>query len=260
GQGYFYNTTLTGTDEATYGQSADENFKVMDISGQGEITAMNSRADVLWGTAFSNINTANGIIENASEVGTIPDALIAEARFFRAFDYFMLVQTFGGVPLDLGAGELKFNTSPVRVSVRNTVPEVYTKAIFPDLKIAVQDLPAVGRVTGGATKTLARLYLAKAYLTYAWWLDNPRNITTYLETQRVDTDGHDAQWHLQEAYNVATAAIDDPGPFGLQETYYDVHVGSNDRNNEILLYADHTEESDFYNGACTKDRKSTRLK
>ena len=26
-------------------------------------------------------------------------------------DYFLLVQTFGGVPLDLGAGELKFNTT-----------------------------------------------------------------------------------------------------------------------------------------------------
>jgi len=251
GQGYFYNTTLTGTDEATYGQSADDNFKVMDISGQGDITPSNSRADVLWGTAFANINTASGIIENATEVGTIPDALIAEARFFRAFDYFMLVQTFGGVPLDLGSGELKFNTAPVRTSVRNTVPEVYTKAIFPDLKIAVADLPAIGRVTGGATKTLARLYLAKAYLTYGWWLENPNNIPTYPETDRVDPDGHDAAWYFQEAYNVAVEALNDPGPFGLQETYYDVHVGTNDRNNEILLYADHTEESDFYNGACT---------
>ena len=65
----------------------------------------------------------------------------------------MLVQTFGGVPLDLGAGELKFNTSPSRKSVRNTVPEVYTKAIFPDLLTAINDLPATGRVTGGATKT-----------------------------------------------------------------------------------------------------------
>ena len=250
GQGYFYNTTLTGTDEATYGQSADDNFKVMDLSGQGPITPSNSRADVLWGNAFSNINTASGIIENATEVG-IPESLIAEARFFRAFDYFMLVQTFGGVPLDLGAGELKFNTTPTRTSVRNTVPEVYTKAIFPDLRTAVEQLPATGRVTGGATKTLARLYLAKAYLTYAWWLENPNNIPTYPEAQRVDPDGHDAQWYFQEAYNVATAAIDDPGPFGLQETYYDVHIGSNDRNNEILLYADHTEESDQYNGACT---------
>src|SRR5690606_29195461 len=131
------------------------------------------------------------------EVGTIPEALISEARFFRAFDYFMLVQTFGGVPLDLGTGELKFNTNPVRTSVRNTVPEVYTKVIFPDLLTAINDLPEAGRVTGGVTKTVARLYLAKAYLTYAWWLENPNNIPTYPDTSRVDPDGQSAQWYYQ---------------------------------------------------------------
>ena len=248
GQAYYYNTCLTGTDEATYAQSADENFKVMDCSGVGDITPSNSRADVLWSTAFPNINTASGVIENATEVGTISVALIAEAVFFRAFDYFMLVQTFGGVPLDLGAGELKFNTAPVRTSVRNTVPEVYTKAIFPDLLTAVTDLPETGRVTGGVTKTAARLYLAKAYLTYGWWLENPNNIPTYPASDRTDPDGHDAQWYFQQAYDVATTAIDNPGPFGLQETYYDVNLGENDRNNEILLYADHTETSEYYNG------------
>ena len=106
-------------------------------------------------------------------------ALIAEARFFRAFDYFMLVQTYGGVPLDMGSGELKFNTSPVRTSVRNTVPEVYTKAIFPDLLTAINDLPDAGRLTGTVTNVVARLFLSKAYLTYAWWLQNPNNIPTY---------------------------------------------------------------------------------
>lgn len=249
GQAYYYNTTLTGTDEATYAQSADANFKDMDLSGVGSITASSSRADVLWGAAFPNINTASGIIENGSAVGTISEALIAEARFFRAFDYFMLVQTFGGVPLDLGAGELKFNTKPVRVSVRNTVPEVYTKGIFPDLLLAVNDLPETGRVTGGLTKTVARLYLAKAYLTYGWWLENPNNVPTYPEAQRVDPDGRNAQWYYQQAYNIAVEAIDNPGPFRLMDTYYDVNVGSNDRNMEILLYADHTEASEYYGGS-----------
>jgi len=249
GQAYYFNACLTGTDEATYAQSADGNFKDHDLSGVGTISSTSSRSDVLWGAAFSNINTASGVIENAAVVGTISNALIAEARFFRAFDYFQLVQTFGGVPLDLGAGELKFNTSPVRTSVRNTVPEVYTKAIFPDLLTAVNDLPETGRVTGGATKTLARLYLAKAYLTYAWWLENPNNIPTYPETPRTDPDGHNAAWYFQEAYNVAVNAIDNPGPFGLQATYYDVNLAQNDRNKEILLYADHTEKSEFYNAA-----------
>lgn len=247
GQAYYYNTTLTGTDEVTYAQSADGNFKDMDLSGVGSITASSSRADVLWNAAFPNINTASGIIENASEVG-ISDELIAEARFFRAFDYFLLVQTFGGVPLDLGNGELKFNTSTSRSSVRNTVPEVYTKAIFPDLLKAIEDLPEQGRVTGGVTKTVSRLYLAKAYLTYAWWLENPNNIPTYPNAERVDPDGHDSKWYFQQAYDIATTAIDNPGPFGLQPTFYDVNVAQKDRNKEILLYADHTEESEFYNG------------
>lgn len=247
GQAYYYNSCITGTDEATYGKDADANFKDADLSGVGSLNSSSSRSDVLWGTAFPNINTASGIIENAAEAG-VSDALIAEARFFRAFDYFLLVQTFGGVPLDLGAGELKFNTSPSRTSVRNTVPEVYTKAIFPDLLLAIEQLPETGRVTGGATKTLARLYLSKAYLTYAWWLENPNNIPTYPACDRTDPDGHDAAWYFQQAYNIATTAIDNPGPFALQPTFYDVNAGPNDRNNEILLYADHTQDSEFYNG------------
>src|SRR5690554_2594724 len=248
GQGYYYNTTLTGTDEYTYAQSADANFKDMDLSGVGSITPSSSRADVVWGAAFPNINTASGIIENGEAVESVSDALIAEARFFRAFDYFLLVQTFGGVPLDLGAGELKFNTSPVRTSVRNTVPEVYTKAIFPDLLQAIEDLPAEPRVTGGVTKNVARLFLSKAYLTYAWWLENPNNIPTYPEVARTDPDEHDAAWYYQEAYNIALDGIDNPGPFGLLDTFYDVHLGSNDRNKEIVLYSDHIED-EYYNDA-----------
>lgn len=238
---------MTGTDEATYAQSADGNFKDADLSGVGSLTASSSRSDVLWGTAFSNINTANGVIENGSKVG-VSDALLAEAHFFRGMDYFLLVQTFGGVPLDLGAGELKFNISTSRTSVRNTVPEVYTKAVFPDLKTAVTELPDKPRVTGGVTKTVARLYLSKAYLTYGWWLENPNNIPTYPECNRTDPDGHDAAWYYQQAYDIATEAIDNPGPYGLMESFYQVNAGPYDRNKEILLYADHTQEDEYYNG------------
>ena len=248
GDAYYYNTTLTGTDEVTYGRDADENFLAMDFSGRAALNANNSRADRVWTAAFPNINTASGVIKNASAVGTIAPALVAEARFFRAFDYFLLVQTFGGVPLDLGAGELEFNTNAIRTSVRNTVPEVYTKAVFPDLLTAINDLPVQPRVIGGVTKTLARLYLAKAYLTYAWWLENPNKIPTFPEAPRTDPDGHNAQWYYQQAYDIAMAGIESPGPFRLQGTYYDVHLATNDRNAEMMLFADHTESSELYNG------------
>ena len=246
---YYYAALQCATDEYTYAWSADNNFKDADLTqGVGNLSPSTHRSDALWNEAFSNINTASGIIENAAAVG-ISDALIAEARFFRAYDYFQLVQNFGGVPLDLGGGELMFNTTPKRTSVRNTVPEVYTKAIFPDLLTAIGDLPETPRVTGGVTKTLARLTLAKAYLTYGWWLDNPGDIPTYPACDRTDPDGHDKAWYFQKAYDYAIDGIVNPGSYALQPTYYDVHLGSNDRNSEVMLYADHTEGSEQYDGA-----------
>ncbi|HVU54125.1 MAG TPA: RagB/SusD family nutrient uptake outer membrane protein [Puia sp.] len=246
--GYYYSACETGTDEYTWGNSADNNFKDIDFTpnvGNG-VTASSSRSDVLWNSVFTNINTANGILQYGSAAG-VASSLTSEARFFRAFEYFQLVQTFGGVPLDLGAGELQFNTSAVSTSVRNTVPEVYAKAIIPDLLAAADSLPVNPRLTGTVTQTVARLFLSKAYLTYAWWLQNPNNIPTYPETSRTDPAGHDAAYYFQQAYNVATAAMANPGPYGLQPTYYDVNVASNDRNSEELLYADHIGQNEYYN-------------
>jgi hypothetical protein len=243
---YYYAALQCATDEYTYGWSTDNNFKDADLTqGVGNLSPSTHRSDALWNEVFSNINTASGIIENAAAVG-ISEALIAEARFFRAYDYFQLVQTFGGVPLDLGGGELMFNTAPKRTSVRNTVPEVYTKAIFPDLLTAIEALPETPRVTGGVTKTLARLMLAKAYLTYGWWLENPGDIPTYPACDRTDPDGHDKAWYFQKAYDHAVDGITNPGSYALQPTYYDIHLGSNDRNSEVMLYADHTEGSEQY--------------
>ena len=248
GNGYFLNTGEIATDEATWGQNSDGNVKNLDFSGVGTISPATSNTGIVWGSSFPNINTCSGVIENATKIGTISPALIAEARFFRAFDYFLLVQTFGGVPLDQGAGELKFNTSTSSYSKRNTVPEVYSRAIFPDLLIAVRDLPATGRVTGGVTKTAARLFLAKAYLTFGWWLENPNGVPTYPLCDRKDLDGHNAAWYYQQAYDMATAAIADSGSFKLQPTFYDVSDATKDRNKEMILYADHTQSSATYNG------------
>ena len=248
GDGYWYNTLEVGTDESTYGQSADQNFLVMDMSGQGAINSTTSRSDAIWNVCFTNINTASGVIQYGAGAG-VSAALTSEANFFRAFDYFLLVQTFGGVPLDLGSGILKFNTTPSPTAVRNSVQSVYTKCIFPDLQTAVSNLPMTPRATGAVTKPVAQLYLAKAYLTYAWWLKNPNNIPTYPDSGRTDPAGHNADYYFAQAYTLAVNAIENPGPYGLQPTFYDVNVGSNDRNSEIMLYADHTQASQQYNAA-----------
>lgn len=246
GNGYFMSNCQNGTDESTWAQSADGNFKELDMSGNGNINSNTFPTSMVWNSVFPYINTANGIIEKGPGFG-IAESMISEAHFFRGFYYFMLVQTYGGVPMDLGAGELKYNTLPSTNSARNTVPEVYTKAVFADLKKAIENLPSSPRVTGGVTKNVARLMLAKAYLTYGWWLQNPNNIPTYPEAARTDPDGHNAQWYFQQAYDIAMEGINNPGPYALQPTFYDVNVGSNDRNTESMLYADHIQSSTYYN-------------
>ena len=103
----YYTALEDGTDEYTYGASGtSDSNATLDLSGRGGIIdSKTGNLERLWFNSFGMINTASGIVENATEVG-LSDALIAEARFFRAFYYFQLVQNYGGVPLDLGAGEL----------------------------------------------------------------------------------------------------------------------------------------------------------
>ena len=48
GNAYYYNILTTGTDEATYGASADGNFKSADLSGAEALLPNNSNSQNLW--------------------------------------------------------------------------------------------------------------------------------------------------------------------------------------------------------------------
>ena len=222
-----------GTDEATWGISQDGGGQAMDTYGTSIISTTGSVSDI-WNRAFIYINTCNGIISIGGANNMSP-ALLAEAKFFRAFDYFLLVQTYGEVPLDLGSGNLEFNTTPVRTTTKNSVPEVYT-AILKDFTEAVAELPDNPRLTGTVTKTAARFFLAKASLTYGWWLE--RN-------GKSDPGGKSPNQLYQAAYDMAVTAIKSPGNFGLLDYFYDVNLAANDRNKEIILYADHNDNVTF---------------
>jgi hypothetical protein len=81
-------------------------------------------------------------------------------------------------------------------------------------------------------------------------LENPNNIPTYPACDRTDPNGHDANWYYQSAYDIAVAGITNAGSnYALQPTFYDVNVGSNDRNKECMLYGDHTQTSELYNNS-----------
>ena len=86
GNGYYLNACETGTDEYTYAQSADGNFKDADLSGVGNLTSTSSVAGGMWGTAFANINTCNGLLENAAAGGVSGAATGATVGETAGFD------------------------------------------------------------------------------------------------------------------------------------------------------------------------------
>jgi len=123
-----------------------------------------------FNTPYRLIRAANKIIEKAPLViaNGIPaltvDVYIAEARFFRAWGYFLLLQKYGGVPLILKV--LKENSDELQAKV-NTREEVI-QSIYQDLDLAIEKLPTPTKLAGAGygriSKTAALAFKSRAAL------------------------------------------------------------------------------------------------
>jgi len=216
----------SGTDEWAMGDQARAGA-AGDLTSFCNYTLDNTGGSILtpWNRSFNNINLANFLVEFAPDIA-IPDAdkkvALGEVRFLRALYYLNLVQYFGAVPLDLGAGDLKPNTTPYQGFNRLPTGEVFVKnyqAIIDDLVFATLNLP--DKRPAGAfklSKAAAFHLLAKAYIHRAY------------STAAVSSD-------FANAYTAATEVINNPAKYGvaLQTYYADVHKPNNDYNSEILF-------------------------
>ena len=232
-----------GTDEATKGGDGNEeqiNNYGVDILGAGHFQTP-------WNRNFPFINTCNGIVDYATGANA---ALVAEAKFLRAQYYYALVIVFGGVPLDLGSGELKFSTVPNTTSVRNTAIEVY-QAIVKDLEDAIEGLPNVNTTPGRISKPAAIHYLAKTYLAMACYYDydysneikKDYSSTAFFE----GVNSSEAQKYYQLALNTAKLLIDNRSQYnvGLLADFADVNKAGNEHSMESLFTAERTTDYTF---------------
>ena len=121
-----------------------------------------------WQVSYRAIAGTNLITDNEEKIMAIDKsaagqafakAAIGEAKFWRAVNYFQLVQLYGGVPLRITQAK---RADDVNVA-RNTEDEVYAQ-IIKDFQDAEQNLPATA-AKGIVTKWAASAYLAKVYLT-----------------------------------------------------------------------------------------------
>lgn len=154
--------TVFGTDEFTNGYGGS--FMDFNFYNNG-LNARTSLVDHLWSTMYVGINNCNAIISRADRVTDMDEAKkairVGEAKYLRAFYYFLLVQTFGPVHLTLEESQ-----GVVVEASRTPVDEVYD-AIIADLDYAVANLPPVADHYGRATRPAAEFLLAKVYLTRA---------------------------------------------------------------------------------------------
>jgi starch-binding outer membrane protein, SusD/RagB family len=114
------------------------------------------------GIEAANIALAN--IPNITMGEQTKSRLLGEAKFLRAYYYYILVNVFGEVPI-----KLKPTAKPGdELLPKSSIKEIYETVIVPDLKDAetapLSDTPqGSGRVSKGAAKSL----LAKVYLSMA---------------------------------------------------------------------------------------------
>ena len=126
-----------------------------------------STNDTYWSLCYAKIRKCNVVIEKGEEytgTGSI-NASLAVARFFRAYQYFWLLQRFGGVPV-ITKGLT--STSEELYAPRNSRYEV-AKQIFDDLDYAIQYLPDESAYDGKISKQGAQAFKARTLLFEATW-------------------------------------------------------------------------------------------
>ncbi|WP_294547948.1 RagB/SusD family nutrient uptake outer membrane protein [uncultured Bacteroides sp.] len=170
----FYEWTRDFSSAVYDGPHSDTRSDLMTSSDYNEFSKGVNTIPVSDGNytgAYTKIRYANILLQNAESYANPADIAryVAEAKFFRAYEYFDLLQLFGDViivakPVDIHSPEMN--------AVRNDRSEV-VDFIIQDLKDAIPDLPKEssiasadkGRVSQGA----AQAFLSRVALYEGTW-------------------------------------------------------------------------------------------
>jgi starch-binding outer membrane protein, SusD/RagB family len=183
-----------------------------------------------WKKCYSGINKANFVINNEAAINTIPDGMmsqvkknkyIGEARFLRAFYYFLLVTRFGDVPLylDIPADGKGLARTP-KAEVWAQIEEDLIAASGNCLSKELEDK---GRATSGAAWAL----LGKARLFQA---NESKDQKDYIAAKEAflhvlnDTQNY----ALEDRYSANFEEETEHGPESIFEIEFNPDLGTND--------------------------------
>lgn len=214
---YIWDNVLLGdvrSDNAYVGGGGDPGIVPYDLVN---IAPGNDRMYADWSQLYTGIGRCNVLLDKINNF-TDPEfearriQIRGEASFLRAYHYFQLVKTYGGVPLELHSN----SADPEKTRLpRSTEKEVYDQ-IVSDLESAVQDLPDYFEAgNGGVNKVKATKGAANALLAKVW-------------AQRSERD-------YNKVLQYCDAVINSPAGYQLLDSYADLFDGNHYKNAESIL-------------------------
>jgi starch-binding outer membrane protein, SusD/RagB family len=213
-----YNISEMGTD--IWASAAGDVFP--DLSQYINLQGTNSPLSSEWTALYAGVNLCNAGINQIRTVNFTPAAKAqreAELRFLRAFYYWHIVETWGGVHFTLE------ETKGISTTANKTPVETFYKQIFEDLLFATKNLANTTTDYGRVTKPAAMAFLARMYL----------------------TRGMNA-----EANNMASSVLKGNFGYKLEANYANLWKMSNNQNKEILYavnYSANLTLNDLYNAS-----------
>jgi len=182
-----------------------------DLTDYTTLQSSSRAVESVWGKLYTAVNVCNAGISRVGTSGlSAPQQAVREGelRFLRAFYYWHIVESWGGVHFTTT------ETNGVQTTANRTPVETFYKQIFEDLTIAVANLPVTTADYGRVTKPAAEAFLAKMYLTRG---DN------------------------QQAATLAQKVISSYS-YALQSSYASLWSMSNLENKEILWAVNYSKE------------------
>ena len=184
--------------------NGDENVPLtsyQDLTGAVDVINGGGVDDItgMWKHLYTAVNLINAGLERIEEAGLSDEMQTlreAELRYLRAFYYWHIVETWGGVHFTLEP------TEGIVTTANRTPVEAFYTQIFEDLQFAVENLPVSNSDIGRATKPSAEAFLARMYLTRG------RNQEALDLAERVISDydfellsDYDALWDMDNLQN-----------------------------------------------------------
>lgn len=181
--------TTIASDEADKGSSPGDTGGDKNLLDALDFNSTGGSFQDIWQGHYQAVNRANQalyylpLLTNANS--DLKARLTGEAKFLRAFSYFILVRSFGGVPIVDHVPVAGNDADRAMLLTRKTKEEVYS-FIESDLNAAIAALPQKNAYAaadiGRASKGAAHALLAKVHLYQKNWqkvIDNCNLVTGY---------------------------------------------------------------------------------